>query len=177
MAIRMSEDELNKIQARFDKLNKQQYAAQKQANDKKEETNIILSDGIDDTQAKISTKSKKAVDKSVDKPTKKVKARSYLEVKMEQQIKNSILPPFVTEFKPIADRRFRCDFAWPTHKIILEVNGEVHRIKSRFDRDLEKHALLLLDGWTVLCVGSIQVREGQALEWLLRLFAMRSGLQ
>lgn len=70
------------------------------------------------------------------------------------------------QFQPFPERRFRVDFAWPDRRVIVEVDGEVHRIKARFHADIEKHALLVLAGWTVLRVGGREVRSGQAVQWV-----------
>lgn len=70
------------------------------------------------------------------------------------------------QFVPIEGRRFRADFAWPRLRLIVEVDGEVHRIAERFHADIEKHALLVLAGWTVLRVGGREVRDGTALKWV-----------
>lgn len=102
----------------------------------------------------------------------KIKARkveSYLEKIFAEQIMLCGLPAPTREFRPFEERRFRCDFAWPALKLIVEVDGEVHRISSRFHRDIEKQAMLLLAGWRCLRVGSIQVRDGTAIEWLKQL--------
>jgi very-short-patch-repair endonuclease len=79
------------------------------------------------------------------------------------------LPLPVAQFKPVRERRFRMDFAWPDRRVIVEVDGEVHRIKTRFHADIEKHALLVLAGWTVLRVGGREVRSGQAVQWVRQL--------
>lgn len=91
---------------------------------------------------------------------------SVIEETLALQIRVEKLPVPQREFKPFADRRFRCDFTWEYLRLICEVDGEVHRIKSRFHADIEKHALLVLDGWTVLRVGGREVRSGAAIVWV-----------
>ena len=76
------------------------------------------------------------------------------------------LPIPEAEYPFLPDRRFRFDFAWPLLKFAVEVDGEVHRIKSRFHADIEKHALALLAGWRVLRVDGREIRSGVAVKWV-----------
>ena len=91
---------------------------------------------------------------------------SVIEETLALQIRVMKLARPVRQFKPFEERKFACDFAWPELKLVVEVDGEVHRIKSRFHADIEKHALLVLAGWTVLRVGGREVRSGVGIEWV-----------
>ena len=93
------------------------------------------------------------------------KARSELEVEMERQLLAAGIP-FVAEFKPLENRRFRIDFALPDHMIGVECEGAVHRIKSRWSAFPERHHLLSQAGWRMVYVGRPQIMSGQALDWV-----------
>jgi very-short-patch-repair endonuclease len=59
------------------------------------------------------------------------------------------------EYKAIADRRFRIDWAWPEQKLALEVEGGVwtggrHTRGGGFLADMEKYNLLAVAGWRLL---------------------------
>lgn len=82
------------------------------------------------------------------------------------QIRADQLPRPMREYRFHPTRRWRLDFAWPDMRLAVEIDGEVHRIKDRFHADLEKHAALVLADWTLLRVGSREVRSGRGLEWL-----------
>lgn len=82
---------------------------------------------------------------------------------------------FVPEHRFLADRKFRFDYAWPLLKFAVEVDGEVHRIAERFHADIEKHALAVLDGWTVLRVGGREIRAGIAIQWVKQALAMKQA--
>lgn len=86
------------------------------------------------------------------------------------------LPAAVRQYIVNPDRRWRLDFAWPGIKVAVEVDGEVHRIAERFHSDIEKHAWLTLNGWTLLRVGGREVRSGQAITWLKTLLWERAPL-
>lgn len=60
-------------------------------------------------------------------------------------------------------RKFRFDFALPACALAIEIDGVVHRIKGRFERDREKSNLAILHGWRVLHFSPAQVRSGEAL--------------
>lgn len=96
---------------------------------------------------------------------------SPIEALLAVQIRDDggMVPP-ERQFRPLDDRKFRCDFAWPSVRLIVEVDGAVHRIKSRFHADIEKQALLVLAGWTILRVGGREVRDGTAVKWVLEAY-------
>lgn len=47
-------------------------------------------------------------------------------------------------------RSWAFDYAWPLHKFAVEVDGAVHRIRERWEADLDKFNTAILMGWTVL---------------------------
>lgn len=101
---------------------------------------------------------------------------SPIEALLDVHIRAEKLPRPVHEFPFLEHRKFRFDRAWPQIKFAVEVDGHVHRIKSRFDSDREKHALALLAGWTVLHVTGHHIRSGQAITWLKALLWERLPL-
>lgn len=68
------------------------------------------------------------------------------------------LPQPQREFRFHPTRRWRFDYAWPEHKVALEVEGGVwtagrHTRAAGFLKDVEKYNEAELLGWTVLrCV-------------------------
>ena len=73
---------------------------------------------------------------------------------------------YLREFRFLADRRFRFDFALLPQMVAVEIDGAVHRIRSRFEGDREKGNLALLAGWRVMHFSPAQVRSGEALTLL-----------
>lgn len=67
------------------------------------------------------------------------------------------------EYAFASPRKWRFDIAWPATRHAVEVDGAVHRIKSRFRSDLEKSQAATLGGWRVLRVAPRQVKDGSAL--------------
>ena len=97
------------------------------------------------------------------------KPPSALHIRMRQQIEKAGLIPPTEEYFHIKGRDFRLDFAWPYLKIGVEVQGMAHRIKSKFNADIEKRALALLDGWRILEVNGDSIRNERSIEWLKQL--------
>jgi hypothetical protein len=68
------------------------------------------------------------------------------------------LPVPVPEYRFDPTRRWRLDYAWPEHKLALEVEGGVwirgrHNRGTGFMRDIEKYNALACAGWRLLrCV-------------------------
>lgn len=71
-------------------------------------------------------------------------------------------------------RRWRLDFAWPAHKVGIEVHGGMwvksgHTSGHGRQRDMEKQNEALLHGWRVLEVSEDHIHQGKALDWIMRL--------
>lgn len=70
-------------------------------------------------------------------------------------------------------RRWRFDFAFPEHKVAVEVEGGAfvggrHTRGAAFEADCEKYNEAVLLGWRVIRVTPRQVEDGRAVAWLRR---------
>lgn len=87
------------------------------------------------------------------------------------------LPTPEAEVKFHPTRKFRFDFAWPSHKLALEVEGGVwsggaHGRGTGIVRDMEKHTLAAEEGWRIIrvtpsnlaTIGTMESIE-RALQW------------
>jgi very-short-patch-repair endonuclease len=52
---------------------------------------------------------------------------------------------------------FRADFAWPARRVLVEFDGDLHRDRAVFVRDLRRQNALIAAGWTVLRFSSADV--------------------
>jgi hypothetical protein len=85
----------------------------------------------------------------------------------DQVVKAGLPKPSIEhKFAISLGRKHRSDLAWPELKFAIEVQGQVHMIKGKFRRDIEKSQLYLQLGWKVLLVTPKQARNGEALELL-----------
>jgi very-short-patch-repair endonuclease len=99
------------------------------------------------------------------------KTMSHLEVMLDDQLCLAGIDPEDTEFYAIPGRRFRWDFAWPSKKILVEVQGAIwvkggHSTGTGITRDAEKLNLATLAGWKILIVTAEHIKSGQALLWI-----------
>ena len=88
---------------------------------------------------------------------------------LRDQIVEAGLPEPFREFVWHPTRSFRLDLAWPNHPrgpFGCEVDGAVHRLKDKFKRDIERHYLLVKQGWIYIRVTPEMVRSGEALQWV-----------
>lgn len=81
-----------------------------------------------------------------------------------------------TEFRFSPPRRWRFDFAWPSAKVALEIEGAVyaagrHVRGSGYESDCEKYSVAAVLGWRVLRVSTGQLQAGLCWPWLEELFA------
>ena len=79
---------------------------------------------------------------------------SYLEAALEDMLTKAGLT-FEREFRFDPDRRWRFDFAWPSEKVAVELNGGVwngggHIRPGGYEKDIEKYRAATLQGWRVL---------------------------
>lgn len=83
------------------------------------------------------------------------------------QLVHAGLAPFEREYQfageDLTGRRWRFDFAWPRARLAVEIDGAVHRIRSRFEGDREKGNSAVLLGWRVLHFGPRDLASGEAL--------------
>ena len=94
---------------------------------------------------------------------------SQLEAEVALQIKALGLPEPIREYQAIKGRKFRFDFAWLEHRLLVEVNGGTytkgaHSTGQGIARDYEKANLATLDGWRVLMFDGKAVKSGEAVE-------------
>ena len=106
------------------------------------------------------------------KPAPAERKESELERRFLQQLEQAGLTECcIREYYAINGRDFRLDFAWPSRKLYVEVQGMAHRIKGRHRADIEKRVLHMLAGWRVLEIGGAEIRNGKGIEWLKQLLA------
>lgn len=92
-------------------------------------------------------------------------------------VEHSPLPPPVPQYHFHPTRRWRFDFAWPEHRVAVEIDGLVwrpggksrHTTPAGFRADLEKRNEATLLGWRVLHFEQDAVASGEAFETLKRL--------
>lgn len=90
--------------------------------------------------------------------------RSVAEAELERQLCASGMTGWVAEYRFDSTRRWRLDFAFPSARLAIEVDGGVHRIKGRFAGDIDKHNALTLAGWRLLRFDAKWIATGRALE-------------
>jgi very-short-patch-repair endonuclease len=84
-------------------------------------------------------------------------------------LKAAGLPEPATEHRFHPTRKWRFDYAWPEHKVALEVEGAVwthgrHTRGSGFVKDMEKYNTAAVLGWMVLRVQTKELTNGAALD-------------
>ena len=78
------------------------------------------------------------------------------------------LPEPVTEWRFTQERRWRFDFAWPSQRVALEVDGGGwingrHSRGSGIEKDAEKQNAAVAMGYRVLRASPAMVKDGRAL--------------
>ncbi|MFA7819321.1 hypothetical protein [Aeromonas dhakensis] len=84
-------------------------------------------------------------------------------------------PDPATELVFHPKRRWRLDYAWPTHMIAVEIHGGIHsggrHTRGRgFVEDRAKMNEAALLGWTVIEATPEHIQSGQLRAWLLAAF-------
>lgn len=93
-------------------------------------------------------------------------------------ILNQKFPGHEAEHKFHPERRWKFDHAWPHAKISLEIEGGAwiggrHNRGAGYIKDMEKYSEAAILGWRIIRVTPQQVKNGQALELLERIFKTR----
>jgi very-short-patch-repair endonuclease len=105
--------------------------------------------------------------------------RSALEDRLEVQLAEAYqpmqtgAPMWEREYRFHPTRKWRFDFAWPSRKLAVEIEGGTwvrgrHGSGVGVYNDAEKYNEAALLGWTLLRVTSNMVKDGEALEWIRR---------
>ncbi len=124
---------------------------------------------------RIPTALRKRIDPTapVVKKARKKAVPSKLEAKLAEQIALAQLPEPEREQLLVPGRKFRSDFVWRAHRLVVEVEGGIfgavrgrHATGAGMTRDAEKYNALALSGWTVLRVTPPHIRLGLALKWI-----------
>lgn len=97
-------------------------------------------------------------------------------VELARQIAQAGLGVAEMEYRFHPVRKWRFDLAFPPPReyrsgLAIEVEGQVHSIRDKRARDMEKSNEALLLGWRVLRVLPEQVKSGEALELVRRALA------
>jgi hypothetical protein len=116
---------------------------------------------------KIALRAKRPAKKAAKKPAVKKEAkpvkRSHLEVRWIREWERQGGPELVEEFMFHPTRKWRADFAHLESKLLIEIEGGAyggrHTRGKGFVEDLDKYASAWLHGYTVLRIGSHQVRS------------------
>lgn len=95
--------------------------------------------------------------------------KSNLELSFLTQVMQDGLPVPRKEFRFYPKRRWRADFAWVEHKLLVEIEGGTlghgrHTRPQGFENDCEKYNAATLLGWRVLRFTGAMVYNGTALE-------------
>lgn len=91
-----------------------------------------------------------------------------------------VIPHGESEYRFSPPRQWRFDFAWPSEKLAVEIQGGTwsrgrHSRGKGQEADCEKLSRAAVLGWRVLLVTGDQVRDGRAIGWLSECFGWRGN--
>ena len=86
---------------------------------------------------------------------------SELEATLLWQMRALGLPDPEREYHFHPVRKWRFDYAWPSMRLAVEVDGWGHQKLNRYTGDIEKMNAAALAGWRVLHVTGAMVRDGR----------------
>ena len=100
---------------------------------------------------------------------------SGLEDLLALHIRQTGLPIPVRELVAVPGRRFRWDFAWPDHRLLVEVQGGTwakgaHSTGKGIQRDIEKLNIATLHDWHIFQFTGDDIRKGIAMVTLQKWF-------
>jgi very-short-patch-repair endonuclease len=84
------------------------------------------------------------------------------EGRLAQQLEDAGITGFFVDAEYIQDRGLRADILMPLDKLAIEIQGAAHRIKGKWERDIEKAQATMLAGYRLLPIATKQVRDGSA---------------
>lgn len=92
------------------------------------------------------------------------------ESRLAQQLEDAGIQGFFVDAEYIEGRGLRGDIVFPMEgrKLIVEIQGAVHRIKAKWASDIRKVQDTMLAGYRLLPIATDQVRDGSAVEIIKR---------
>lgn len=91
------------------------------------------------------------------------------------------IPPAQPEFFFHPTRKWRCDFGWPEHRLLVEIEGGTwlpgggrHNRGAGFQNDCEKYLAAFEAGYSLLRFTTRMVKDLTALRAIERFFASRT---
>jgi hypothetical protein len=98
---------------------------------------------------------------------------SDLEDTLDWHMKVAGLPEWEREYVFYPGRKFRFDFAFLPFRLGVEVMGGIysggrHTTGAGYAKDCEKLNLACIQGWRVLYVTSDMIKDGRALDYVMR---------
>jgi very-short-patch-repair endonuclease len=93
-------------------------------------------------------------------------------------VQGHMLPQFEREYRFHPERKWRADFAWPEHKLLVEVEGKTyargrHNRGEGYHRDLEKYNNMTLMLFWLLRFDTPMATDGTAVNTILEWFSTR----
>lgn len=111
----------------------------------------------------------------------RARPRSRPEAELAALLKARGTHGWVEEYRFHPERKWRFDFAWPLHKVALEIEGGIwsggrHTRGAGYAADCEKYNEAALAGWLVLRVPVTGCWKTTALHCIDRALLARSGV-
>ena len=102
--------------------------------------------------------------------------KSALETQLAYMIRCVGLPDPKTQYRlpETPKRRYMWDFCWAAERLLVDVQGGTwmakggHNTGGGIEDDCEKMVLGTLNGYRVMFVTALQVRDGRAVQWIER---------
>ena len=103
-------------------------------------------------------------------------SKSALENELARQIELMKLPEPVREYKFCRTRKFRADFAWPDHWLLVEVQGGHwtrgrHTRGSGYEKDCQRFNIAMEEGYRVLLYTAKDIKDWSAVKQIARFLA------
>ena len=104
------------------------------------------------------------------KPSGRFRGRSSpdYEAMLAGQLTAAGILTWVRQYPFAPDRKYRADFFFPDHNLIVEVEGQAHSIKGRWKDGILRDQVIFGLGFRLLKVGTWQVRSGAAVTLIER---------
>ena len=101
-----------------------------------------------------------------------VVSKSPAEVALALHIRSVGLPTPEHQYQFALPRKWAADFAWPAHRLLVEVEGFGHHKLNRYFGDIEKYNEMTMRGWYLLRFTTKMVDDGEAYQTLERYFGV-----
>lgn len=127
-------------------------------------------------RAKKAERAKLEIPQFVPETVKAPRKKWDYEQRLAQQLEAAGITGFYVDAEYLPNRQLRADILFIRERLVIEIQGAVHRTKAKWQADIFKAQDTMLGGFRLLPIATGQVRDGAAVEIIRKALERLGGV-